>query len=678
MPDSPPNTRQQMVDLIDIIKQSLAAAEERINVLIQRQQTPSKEDIVLVKKLRGLVKSLGQHQAEFFLATKEMREGYEGENQRLRQSFETLKEEVKSLIEELEKLSAPPSAYGVFRSLNQDGTATITSGGREYKVSISPRVDKTLLKSGRKVVLNEGMNIIDVDEYETRGEEVTVKDILSDTRVMVTMRADEIQIVERAEPLRGTQLKAGDKVLLDIHSGYITERLPKGEITDLYLEEVPNTSYEAIGGLRNQIERIRGEMELPYLYPEFAKSLGITPAKGILLYGPPGCGKSMIGKALAFAMAKGIEEKTGAPSKAYFLNIKGPELLNKYVGETERKIREIFAQAREKGKEGFPIMIFFDEAESFTRMRGSGISSDMESTIVPQLLVEMDGVHEMRNVVVVFASNRQDLIDPALLRPGRTDIKIEIPRPGPNEGYDIALKYLTPNLPVHSGIANSDITVVINRLKENAPDDWQRLIKEQGFELCPARSQIVREDGYTETWNIKTSEEKMRFLAYRFMEDLYLKNNFEPHDKAREIKWQSRSGKTIYFDNRCGEITYQSGKKEFLWIADMVSGASICGMIEAAKKRAFKRAVASEGKDIGLAVEDLYDAKREEILSQGATLGANTFNPDDWGRIAGKAGERIVNLQGLKTKAISFMRGSIVTSEKQEKPVEDNPVGHYL
>lgn len=678
MPKPPPDTRQQITNLLDIVKQKLEVTETRFNFLLEREQKPSKEDIELIKKLQLLARSLEQRTYEFFAVAKEMREGLEGENERLRQSFEALREEVNRLAEELEKLSAPPSAYGVFRSINEDGTAIIINGGREYKVNLSSRIDKASLVPGKKILLNEAMNIIEVAEFETRGEEVAVKDILSGDRISVTVRADETMIVEIAEPLRKTPLKVGDKVLLDAKSGYAVERLPKGEIKDLYLEEVPATSYEAIGGLKDQIVRIRDEMELPYLYPEFAKSLGVTPAKGILLYGPPGCGKTLIGKALAYAMAKGMEEKTGISSKAYFLNIKGPELLNKYVGETERKIREIFAQAREKGKEGLPVIIFFDEAESIARMRGSGISSDMESTIVPQLLVEMDGIHEMRNVIVVFASNRQDLIDPALLRSGRTDIKIEIPRPGPNEGYDIALKYLTPNLPVHPGIANSDTVTIINRLRENAPDDWQRLMQEQGFELCPARAQITREDSFTETWQIKTPEEKMRFVAYRFMEDLYLKNNFEPKDKTREITWQSRSGKTIYFDNRCGEITYQSGKKEFLWIADMVSGASISGMIETAKKRAFKRAVASNGKDIGIVVEDLYEAKREEILSQGATLGANTFNPDDWGRIAGKAGERIVNLQGLKTKAISFMRGSVIIPEKKEKPVEERPVGHYL
>jgi len=266
---------------------------------------------------------------------------------------------------------------------------------------------------------------------------------------MVTGRADEERVVEICEALRGDLLKAGDSVLLDPRAAMIVEKLPRPGVEELVLEEVPDVSYDDIGGLDEQIEQITDAIELPFVHAELFHEYELPSPKGILLYGPPGCGKTLIAKAVANSLANRVAEVSGdREARSFFINIKGPELLNKYVGETERQIRLVFQRAREKAQEGWPVIVFFDEMESLFRTRGSGISSDIESTIVPQLLAEIDGVETLRNVVVIGASNREDLIDPAILRPGRLDVKIRIERPDELSAAAIFSRYLTPNLPV--------------------------------------------------------------------------------------------------------------------------------------------------------------------------------------------------------------------------------------
>jgi proteasome-associated ATPase len=371
-----------------------------------------------------------------------------GQKEKLARALAEAREQIVALREEVEKLSAPPSTYGVYLSANDDTTINILAQGRKLKVNTHPSIVVATLKPGQELVLNEGLNVIDVASYEIQGDVVILKEVLDEERAVVTLRADEDKVGIIADPLRQQRLKVGDHVLMDARSGYLLEKLPKSEVEDLSLEEVPDIGYENIGGLGAQIETIKDAVELPYLYADYYKEHKLAPPKGVLLYGPPGCGKTMIAKAVASNLAEKISEKRGEKIQGYFLNIKGPELLNKYVGETERKIREIFVKAKEKANEDVPVVVFFDEMDALFRTRGTGISSDMESTIVPQLLAEIDGVEGLKNIIVIGASNRQDLIDPAVLRPGRLDVKIKIERPDRGAAADIFHKYLTADLPI--------------------------------------------------------------------------------------------------------------------------------------------------------------------------------------------------------------------------------------
>ena len=371
-----------------------------------------------------------------------------GQNEKLARALAEAREQLTALKEEVEKLTAPPSTYGVYLSPNDDGTVNVLAHGRKAKVNTHSSIVVSTLRPGQEVILNEGSHVIDVGGYEIQGEVVIVKERLGDDRALVTVRADDDKVGVLADPLRPLPLRIGDHLLMDPKSGYLLEKLPKTEVEDLSLEEVPDIAYADIGGLASQIETIKDAVELPYLYADHYREHKLPPPKGVLLYGPPGCGKTMIAKAVASNLAEQISLKRGEKIKGFFLNVKGPELLNKYVGETERKIREIFIKAREKANEDVPVVIFFDEMDALFRTRGTGISSDVESTIVPQLLAEIDGVEGLKNVIVIGASNRQDLIDPAILRPGRLDVKIKIERPDEAAAADIFGKYLTVDLPI--------------------------------------------------------------------------------------------------------------------------------------------------------------------------------------------------------------------------------------
>ena len=529
-----------------------------------------------------LRKKMEEGPREFMVLENKLREANRqlvqafNQNEKLVNALYEAREQITSLKEEVDKLCAPPSTYGVYLAANEDGTVTILSQGRKVKVNLHPSIKVEAIRPGQELILNEGLNVVETAGYEIQGEVVILKERLDDARALVTQRADEDRVAMVAEPLRGEKLKIGDHLLLDGKSGYLLEKLPKGEVEDLALEEVPDIDYEDIGGLTTQIESIKDAVELPYLYSDYYKEHHLAPPKGVLLYGPPGCGKTMIAKAVANNLAARISEKRGEKVKGYFLSIKGPELLNKYVGETERKIREIFVKAREKAAEDVPVVIFFDEMDALFRTRGSGISSDVETTIVPQLLAELDGVEAVKNVIVIGASNRQDLIDPAILRPGRLDVKIKIERPDREAASDIFNKYLTANLPIHES--------------ETRP---------HGGDVQTALDQMI----------VATIEE-----MYSLGEE-----------------------------NRFLEVTYANGDKEVLYFKDFASGAMIESVVRRAKKLALKRYIQTSEK--GIKGEDLLNAVREEF-KENEDL-PNTTNPDDWAKIAGKKGERIVYVKPL-------------------------------
>ncbi len=523
------------------------------------------------------------------------------QNEKLTFTLQTAKEHITNLREEVEKLTQPPAAYGTFLGTNEDGSVDVFSGGRKMRVSLHPEIGLGDLQRGDEVVLNESLNVILAREGEGSGEVVVLKEVLDGgKRALVYCRADEERVVELADALIGTKLRSGDTVLMESRTGLLVEKLARPEVEELVLEEVPDVTYNDVGGLDAQIEAITDAVELPYLHRELFAEHKLPAPKGILLYGPPGCGKTLIAKAVANSLAKKVALVTGnTNTRSYFLNIKGPELLNKYVGETERQIRLVFQRAREKSEEGVPVIVFFDEMDSLFRTRGTGISSDMESTIVPQLLAEIDGVETLRDVIVIGASNREDLIDPAILRPGRLDVKIRIERPNEVAAAQIFARYLTPDLPLDADEVNT-------RGGGDPAKATQAMIE-------ATVNEMYRED------------EENRFL----------------------------------------EVTYQNGDKEVLYYRDFSSGAMIENIVRRAKKLAIKRAIAGTGR--GIRTEDLLESIRQEY-KENEDL-PNTTNPDDWAKISGKKGERIVYIRTLISEDLGTTGG---------RSIERVGTGQYL
>jgi proteasome-associated ATPase len=546
--------------------------------LRERSRQAEEEVAVLRRRLSegpGRVQSLEERMLE---AKGQLAQAI-SQNEKLTYTLQQAKEHIAALREEVDKLTQPPSAYGTFLHANEDGTIDVFSGGRKMRVALHPEIDGSELRRGQEVVLNESLNVVLARRGEDSGEVVTLKELLEDgRRAIVYARADEERVVELSATLTGIHLRTGDSMLMETRSQLLVEKLPRPEVEELVLEEVPDITYADVGGLDTQIEAIMDAVELPYLHRALFSDYKLPAPKGILLYGPPGCGKTLIAKAVANSLAKKVAQVTGNDNvRSYFLNIKGPELLNKYVGETERQIRLVFQRAREKAEEGVPVIVFFDEMDSLFRTRGTGISSDMESTIVPQLLAEIDGVEALRDVIVIGASNREDLIDPAILRPGRLDVKIKIERPNEEAAAQIFSRYLTSDLPF----------------------DQPEVDRLGGGDKAKAVQAIIEAT----------------------VSDMYLADD----------------------ENRFLEVTYQNGDKEVLYYRDFSSGAMIENIVRRAKKLAIKRVIA--GENGGIRTSDLLESIRREY-KENEDL-PNTTNPDDWARISGKKGERIVYVRTL-------------------------------
>ncbi len=547
-----------------------------------------------IEKLRGELQSLENEMRHLYETRMKLQQSQK-QNERLTASLQEAKTQIETLRTEIAKLTAPPSSYALFCSLNDDSSANVYVSGKKMRVSVHGSVASASLRKGQEVILNEALNIIEARAFDPQGQVVKLKDHLDETRALIQLHHDEERIVELGEPLLHEPLSVGDHLLYDARSGYVIEKVPKAEIEELVIEEVPDVQYEDVGGLTKEVEQVTDAVELPFLYPELFKEHRLTPPKGILLYGPPGCGKTMIAKAVANSISRKMRHLSGKEVRSYFLHVKGPELLNKYVGESERYIREVFAKARDKAATGNPVVVFFDEMDALFRTRGSGISSDIESTIVPQFLAEIDGVERLKNVIVIGASNRQDLIDPAVLRTGRLDVKVKIPRPNKQGARDIFAKYLTGDLPF-------------------------------------AKEELDRH-----------GQDRQAVVAHLL-------------DVTVEAMYATSE------DNKFLEVTYANGEKELLYFKDFSSGALIEGVVSRAKKSAVKRAINTDEK--GLKEEDLLSAIRDEFKAHEDL--PNTTNPDDWARIAGKKGEKIVHVRTL------------TPGSEETREIETVSAGHYF
>lgn len=584
------NQQTRLRSLRDSVKKITKRLSERNAGMMHKNDEHAGE----TDRLREQIQSMEEEIRRLYQSRYQL-EQVNKQNERLVAALQEAKTQIETLRAEVDKLTAPPSSYAIFSSLNEDGTGNVFVSGRKMKVSIHPSIIGSQLRKGQEVVLNEALNVIEAKSFDRQGEVVRLKDVLEGGRALVTLHFDEEKVVELGDPLLADRLSVGDHLLYDPRSGYVIEKLPKSEAEELVLEEVPDVDYSRIGGLQKELEQVRDAVELPFLYPDLFAEYKLSAPKGVLLYGPPGCGKTLIAKAVANSIAKKLGHRTGKEIRSYFLHVKGPELLNKYVGESERQVREVFKKAKERAEDGHPVIVFFDEMDALFRTRGSGISSDIESTIVPQFLSEIDGVERLRNVIVIGASNRQDLIDPAVLRAGRLDVKVKVGRPDAEAARDIFSKYLSPDLPFD-------------------------------------QSELDRHGGDRQAF--------VERLTARTVETMYAASE----------------------ENKFIEVTYANGEKEVLYFKDFASGALIEGIVSRAKKFAVKRAIAREGS--GLRLDDMLRAIREEFKEHEDL--PNTTNPDDWAKIAGKKGEKIVHIR------------TISGGPDESRQIETVTTGHYL
>jgi proteasome-associated ATPase len=574
----------------DSVKKITERLADKDSDMMKRSDDANRE----VEKLRLQIQAMEEELRQLHHSRSQLDQASR-QNEKLAATLQEAKAQIQALRTEVDKLTAPPSTYAIFSRLEDDKTATVYVAGRKMKVNVHPSIKVKDLRKGQEVILNEAFNVIETRGFDGQGEVVRLKDLLEGRRALVTLHFDEEKVADLGEPLLTERLSVGDHLLYDTRSGYVIEKLPKSEAEELVLEEVPDVNYDHIGGLAQEIEQVRDAVELPFLHPQLFVEHKLNPPKGVLLYGPPGCGKTMIAKAVAHSIAKRLAHLTGKEVRSFFLHVKGPELLNKYVGESERQVREVFKKAKEKAASGNPVIVFFDEMDALFRTRGTGISSDIESTIVPQFLSEIDGMERLRNVIVIGASNRQDLIDPAVLRPGRLDVKIKISRPDRHAAREIFAKYVSDDLPF-------------------------------------AQDELSRHNG--------DCRALVESLVGATVDAMYAMSD----------------------ENKFLEVTYANGEKETLYFKDFASGALIEGITARAKKYAIKRAIATSEK--GLKAEDLLKAIRDEFREHEDL--PNTTNPDDWAKIAGRKGEKIIHVR------------TITAGSKESRQIETISTGHYF
>jgi len=574
----------------DSVKKTTLRLPEGETDMIHKNDERARE----IDKLRAQIESMEEELRRLYQSRHQFDQANK-QNEKLVTALQDAKAQIEALRAEVEKLTAPPSTYAIFSGMNEDGTGNVYVSGRKMKVNVHPSIKGPQLRKGQEVVLNEALNVIEIKGFDSQGEVVRLKDVLDGGRALVTLHFDEEKVADLGDPLLAERLSVGDHLLYDPRSGYVIEKLPKSEAEELVLEEVPDVDYEQIGGLQKELEHVRDAVELPFLHPQIFSEYKLSAPKGVLLYGPPGCGKTLIAKAVANSIAKKLGDRAGKEIRSYFLHVKGPELLNKYVGESERQGREVFKKAKERAEDGHPVIVFFDEMDALFRTRGTGISSDIESTIVPQFLSEIDGVERLRNVIVIGASNRQDLIDPAVLRAGRLDVKVKVGRPDAAAARDIFSRYVSLDLPF-------------------------------------AQDELERHGG--------DRRALVEWLTSLTVDRMYASSE----------------------ENKFIEVTYANGEKEVLYFKDFASGALIEGIVSRAKKFAVKRVIAQEG--AGLRSDDLVRAIREEFKEHEDL--PNTTNPDDWAKVAGKKGEKIIHIR------------TISGGPAESRQIETVTTGHYL